>query len=57
LSEKATTPVGQQLQERFLANAMDRKRAAELVRSLLTGRKELPRNGEQSPNIEAEYKG
>jgi two-component system chemotaxis response regulator CheB len=57
LSEKPMTPIGRQLQERFLANSMDRRHAAELVRSLLTGRKELPENAEQNPNIEAEYKG
>jgi two-component system chemotaxis response regulator CheB len=55
LAERWKTPGNQFMRDRFTANADDRAYAADLVRSLITGRQQLPERAEHSPAVREEY--
>jgi two-component system chemotaxis response regulator CheB len=58
MSENWRTSGNRQLRDRFVANAEDRKYAADLVRSLITGEKEnTTRLPVDSPDLLSEYNG
>jgi two-component system chemotaxis response regulator CheB len=55
MAERWQSDGNQGVRQRFLSNAEDRTEAANLIRTLLTGRRQASDLPEQSPNVRREY--